>query len=101
LKKRFVIAVDSSTKDQNVAFREHLKARTPGLWWHWLSNLWLIVDTDGKYTASELVDVVQEFYPATNTLVIELPANGDTWSGFGPNVEGKNMFGWLEKKWQS
>jgi hypothetical protein len=36
-----------------MAFREYLKHRTPGLWWHWLSNLWLIVDPDGELTAPQ------------------------------------------------
>jgi hypothetical protein len=100
MKKRFVVMLDSSTKEQNEAFREYLKAATPGLWWHWLENSWLLVDPKGTLTASELTDKVMVTYPGVSNLVLEFSDDHDTWSGFGPMKPEKNMFPWLRKNWR-
>lgn len=98
MKKRFVVAVDSATKEQNDTFREFLKSRGLG-WWHWLTNLWLVADGAGRLTAQEIRDVLRQHYPSVHTLVLELREDDDTWSGFGPSSETKNMFKWLRQNW--
>ena len=99
MRKRFVIALGSTTKEQNDAFREYLNKIAPGRWWHWIQDLWLIVDPNGELNATSLREKASEYYPAVTCLVLEIGHDDDTWAGFGPAASGKSMFPWLEKHW--
>lgn len=96
MRKRFTVATDSATDEQNEAMVEYIRSR--GLtWWHWIHNYWLIADAEGELTASELVDDLKRIYPEVNTVVLELRADGDTWAGWGPRAK---FFTWLRKEWK-
>jgi hypothetical protein len=69
-------------------------------WWHWLSNTWLISDANGNLKASFLRDNVVEIFNKEHAFVIEIRKNDDTWSGFGPNTEEKDMFKWINENWK-
>ena len=100
MKKRFVVLLDSSSKEQNSEFLNWIKEQGLGSW-HWLSHSWLIVDSAGISKASEIGNVVRNIYGATNHFVIEISEDGDTWSGFGPKGEDRNMFTWIHKNWNN
>ncbi len=98
MKKRFVVAIGTSTPEQDQAFREWISGSYG--WWHWIGNVWLIVDLNGMLTAAVIRDQLLECYPGVTTLVLELGVSEScTWSGFGPNTEQRNMFKWLENNW--
>jgi len=74
MKKRFVVCIDSSTKEQHDLFREFI--RNEGLaWWHWVTNVWLLVDRKGQFSASDIRDQVSRCYPNVDALVLELRAD--------------------------
>lgn len=98
MSKRYIVAVDSSTKEQANAFSEFLKSNGLG-WWHWLDNFWLIVDTRDQFSASKIRDKLGETHPRVHNLVIELNEYGDTWSGLGPSSAKRNMFTWIKETW--
>lgn len=98
MKKRFIICVNSSTKEQETKFLGFIKNENVG-WWHWLSNTWLIYDLNNGITAAHLRDKAVEIFEQENVLVIELGKDYDTWQGFGPSSEDKNMFKWLHDYW--
>lgn len=98
MKKRFVVLLNSSSKEQNDEFLDWLKEQNTG-WWHWLSNSWLISNSRGHLSAQEIRNKLNEIYRGSNNLVLELGEDYDTWSGFGPKGEDKNMFGWIKKNW--
>tara|TARA_B100000959_G_scaffold244599_1_gene268639 strand:- start:2911 stop:3207 length:297 start_codon:yes stop_codon:yes gene_type:complete len=98
MKKRFVVALDSNTKKQNDEFKEYIEEHGFA-WWYWIDGFWLLVDSSGKLTASKLRTDLGEIYPGVHMLVLELQGDDDTWSGFGPNTENRNMFSWLERNW--
>jgi len=100
MKKRFIICIDNSTEEDKSKFIEYLKSSSFA-WWHYLSDTWLLSDTSGKYTAATIRDKVREFFPTDYLMVFELSENGDTWSGFGPNTEERNMFAWIRKNWSN
>ncbi|WP_286816929.1 hypothetical protein [Marinobacter sp. UBA3607] len=100
MKKRFVVALDSSTKEQDEKFKEYIKTNKYG-WWHWIDGFWLLVDSSGQLTAKKLRSDLDEFYPRVRRVVLELRDNDDTWSGFGPKKDGKSMFDWLHRNWTS
>jgi hypothetical protein len=99
MKRRFVVGLDSSTKEQNQEFIEFIRGRQLG-WWHWISNFWLLTDPGGKLSAIELRLELGKIYPGVHTLVLELSEKDDTWSGFGPKGEDRNMFKWLNDYWK-
>ncbi|CNF16496.1 Uncharacterised protein [Yersinia rohdei] len=99
MKKRFAVAIDSSTPEGNDAFIEFIRENGLG-WWHWIENFWMISDRKGKLSASDIRDKIGEIYPGINTIVIELSEDGDTWSGYGPKKENKSMFTWLRNNWK-
>ncbi|PSS71686.1 hypothetical protein AYI85_04935 [Shewanella algae] len=98
MKKRFAVALDSNTKAQNELFKQYIKENGYG-WWYWIDGFWLLVDSSGKLTANQLRDDLGEFYPGVHKLVLELRGDDDTWSGYGPKSEKKNMFSWIKKNW--
>ncbi len=99
MKRRFIVAVDSSTKEQNEAFRDCV-VEWGVAWWHWLDNAWLICDREGVLTADEIRDALYTTHVHESCLVVQLDENGgETWSGYGPKGEGRNMFNWLRRTW--
>lgn len=98
MSKRFIVGVDSSTEEQDKAFLSFVKSHGLG-WWHWLENFWLITDSSDQLTASDIRDELGKTYPGVHKLVIELSDSGDTWSGYGPKSEKRNMFNWLNETW--
>lgn len=99
MRKRFIVAVDDTTPVQNRAFRDFIKAS--GLnWWHWISNIWLLIDEAGIWTAGQLRDKAKEFYPGENSFIVELRPDDDIWAGRGPNSEKRNMFKWIKQNWK-
>lgn len=99
MKKRFIVALDSSTSEQDKIFINYLKAKNVG-WWHWLNNLWLIYTDTGDLTARKIRDDLNVIYPTTNKIIFELSGDSDTWSGFGPSSEERNMFKWIHENWK-
>lgn len=98
MKKRFVVALDSYTDIQNNEFKSYIKDNGYG-WWHWINGFWLLVDNTGDLTAKKLRDDLAVIYPGVHKLILELRGDDDTWSGFGPKTENKDMFSWLKKNW--
>lgn len=97
MRKRFVVGVDSMSDEQEQKFLEYIRKNGYG-WWHWLNNFWLIVDGEGKLTASQLRDTLKSIVPNVNLLVIDVEGK-QNWSGFGPRSEERNMFNWIRKTW--
>ena len=97
--KRFVVLLGSATKDQDDAFLNFIKSNRLG-WWHWFPNSWLLKKLNSDIGASDLRDAARDIYGRANNLVIELNDNEDTWSGFGPKTENKDMFHWIRENWK-
>ncbi|MBS4090521.1 hypothetical protein [Pseudomonas rustica] len=99
MNKRFIILLDSVEDAQNKALIEWVKESKLG-WWHWFQNSWLLASHDESWNARTIRDKLGELVPNVNCLVFELKDGEGTWSGFGPNKEPKDMFGWLRKNWE-
>lgn len=100
MKKRFVVLLDSSTAEQGKSFQKFIEEKGLG-WWHWLGSSWLLVDARGSLTAEKLRDQLKKDFQGVYSLVLELPgdSSNDTWSGYGPKNDNKNMFDWIHKNW--
>lgn len=99
MKKRYIVCINASTAEQEQQFIDYLRSNNFG-WWHWISNTWLISDKQGKSKASLFRDKVKEIFIDENILVIEINSQKDTWAGFGPVTEDKNMFKWIKENWK-
>ena len=100
MKKRFIVALNSNTEEQNKEFKKYIKENGYS-WWYWIDGFWLLIDAKGELTASKLRKDMDEFYPEVRRLVLEIRDGDDTWSGLGPKKDGKNMFAWLHRNWSS
>jgi hypothetical protein len=100
MKKRFVICLNSSTKEQDELLKQFIKEKNFG-WWHWLSNTWLLIDDNGTFSAANIRDELKNIYPVVHMLVLELNGKGDSWAGFGTITPEKDMFKWLKDYWLS
>ncbi len=102
MSKRFIIALNSSTTEQNESFLQVIKENSFG-WWHHLENFWLLKTHDDEATAESVGQHVEKIYPGVYKLVLELSKDNDSWHGFGPNGDPKegqaNMFTWLHGDW--
>ena len=98
MSKRYIVAVDSSTKEQNDAFLEFIKVHKLS-WWHWLENFWLIIDSREELTVKGIRDELNKMYPRIHNLVIELSEDAKKWAGYGPSSEERTMFKWLKETW--
>lgn len=98
MRRKFVVAVDSSTPEQAEKLGEYIKNNGLG-WWHWLNNFWLLTDQYGKKTASDIRSDLKDIFPGVHLLVLQIDREGDTWSGFGPSGDKKDMFAWLKSTW--
>jgi hypothetical protein len=95
--KRFVVLTNARDNDQNNAFVELLRAEGFG-WWHWLQGSWLLLTSKDHHSAKFIRDKHRETFGDEYCMILELPASGGTWSGFGPTGD-KNMFDWVKRNW--
>jgi len=102
MKRRFVLATNSTTAAEDQVFKDRLNAEFPGLgWWHRLGELWLITESKGRLDAKRLRDLARECFSGKRLLVLEINADGDTWAGLGePAGNTKETFAWLHTQWK-
>ncbi len=100
MRKRYVVMLNSETNEQVNALTEWIKENNFG-WWHWLNNSWLLSDGSGKSSSAEIRDKVLDIFPGVDCIVLEIRGDGsnDTWSGFGPSTDEKDMFKWIKTNW--
>jgi len=92
--KLFLVASDSMSKEQETAFLQYIKSNGFG-WWHWLENFWIIATSNNSISSYTIRDALNDSVPGLNNLVIEVE-NVDSWGGYGPKGDDKNMFKWLQ-----
>ncbi|PIF47479.1 hypothetical protein CLU96_4537 [Chryseobacterium sp. 52] len=100
MKKRFIICLNENTStEQDKLFINYINENKVA-WWHWLATTWLITDTNGKLTASEIRSKLKEIFPNNYNMVFEFRDDKDTWAGFGKNNGDENMFEWIKNNWE-
>lgn len=101
MSKRFIVCFENknSNKDFDDNFIDYIENNNL-YWWHWISNLWLLIDPSNTLTASIIRDQIHQIFDTNRILVIELQEEKDTWSGYGP-TKPKNMFDWMKKNWSN
>jgi hypothetical protein len=100
MKRRFIVLIDASTKEQDAAFLNFLKSSKGFGYWHWLESSWLLTSSS-DVRCEEIRDKIVEIYPNINNMVLEFRDDGtDTWGGFGPKSEKSDMFKWMRDGWK-
>lgn len=97
MKKRFIIVIDSLDKDLNDKIKTYVDDNKFA-WWHWIDNLWLIVTHDEDITA---LSIRNDLDAITKNHKVVFQSYDDTWAGYGPSGEKKNMFNWLKDTWST
>ena len=99
MNRRFVIAVDGLTSEEQDKLRQFLA--THGAWWHWIDNFWLLSITSDDETISvrSIRDSIKEINKNTRAIVFEFPED-ISWATFGKkNADGRSMGDWLKETW--
>ena len=100
MKKRYIVCINNSTAEQEQLFINYAKENGLG-WWHWLNNVWFLVDSSNKVSSEVIRDKIIEIFNGEFNIVVELNSNGvDTWNGYGPSSENNDMFRWVDKNWK-
>ena len=88
-----MVAVNNPTPQETAAITALFKVSGNG-WWHYVEGLWFTVDHSGMQTAEQIRDAVRNI-TGNKWLIVQELGPGGIWSGYGPNTEGNDMFGWL------
>jgi hypothetical protein len=96
VKRRFVLCVDNATKEQQDTLTEFLKETSELGYWHWFSDVWLVIEYDQTWTAGKFRDHLNHIIPGANKMVFQIDGD-NTWSGFG----NEQMFKWMKDTWQN
>jgi hypothetical protein len=94
--KRFVIAAKTSTSSDAIKISDLFRPRFA--WWHWIDNVWLVVDKKDQLTPQTIRDMIGVAVPGTHLIVLQVESGG-TWSGFGLKTPTKDMFKWIKEHW--
>jgi hypothetical protein len=94
--KRFAVAIDNPSVEENIAFNAYIEKHQLG-WWHWVGTFWLIVDGSSSLTSILLLEDLRAIYPNKDLIVIELNQGAVSWAAFGPNGPNRDMFPWLHQ----
>lgn len=98
MKRRYVVCFDALDNDQSKAITNALSENKLG-WWHWIDNVWFIADSQGKFNAVEIRELLKVFAPEERMIVLELNKERDTWAGIRANDPDKKMFKWFNETW--
>lgn len=96
MKKRYIVCLNDSTKEQEEAFLKYIEKEN-FKWWHRFSNIWLLVDVTGESDVKSLRSAVNKAFDFEHNLVFELKKGN--WAGYGPIKGEKDIFSWLKDNW--
>ncbi len=96
--RRFVFAVDPSSPEEQLAFKNSLGEAVS--WWHWVSTVWLIVDPNDTLNVDSLVDKSRLHYPGKDCFILQLNDDGtQRWSGLVSETARGMADEWLNGMW--
>ena len=91
--KRFVIATDPLSTDEEKAFIEFIKRYG---WWHWLPNFWLAQDSSDVLTVTKIRDEIHKINAAARAWVFEVEPV--TWSALTKeDSQGRDGTDWMQR----
>jgi len=96
MKKHFMAAAGPISTEEEKSITDYFRGQHA--WWHWINDLWLIIDDSGKLTAEKIRNHVHTVAPNARILVLEVQKGAD-WAGIGPQTKEKDMFRWIQKVW--
>lgn len=94
--QRFVLTTDTLTAEQEQSIKTALEQKGC-LWWHWLPNLWLVVDASNQTSANGLRDIVQQVSLPASCLVLEVPPGYWALRISKDKIDASK--GWLDSYW--
>lgn len=95
MKKKFIVAIDSSNNEINDKIIQYAKDNKFG-WWHWIQDFW-ILSTYREVDAATIRNDLNEI-TLNRKLILEVKEPG-SWAGRGPNSDDENMFTWIKENW--
>lgn len=94
--RRFAVGANPMTDEEKATIQEWLRGTCS--WWNWINGLWLIRSDKDFHTTETIRDEFHKLAPDAHIIVIQIPS-GDTWAGYGPYNEQRDMFRWINNTW--
>ena len=91
--RRFALIVDDATREQQDSVTNWLRT-TELSFWHYLSDVWLVLDSRDTETTVSLRDHLKQAVPGKTTMVLKVDGPNN-WAAFGPT----DKFKWLHSTW--
>lgn len=82
MKQRFIVMVDSLTREQELDLRARFGNAGVG-WWHWVRGTWLLVDRENKLDLAKIYHVLREIAGDRDCLAMRVTEE-TAWIGYGP-----------------
>jgi hypothetical protein len=92
--RRFLVAVEGMAAPEEEQFIAYIRKEGMG-WWHWIANIWLLVDERDTITARIIRDKLSEIAKPSRCLILEV--DPVTWSGVRNDPK---MFDWMTRAWK-
>ena len=94
MKRRFIVIINDASNTEQDVVTAHFRG-VPGIgFWHWFSDVWLIVDTTNKLNAENLRNRLNELLPNSHKIVINAE-NVNNWAAYGRTEN----FQWFRDEW--
>lgn len=98
MKRRFVVGLDSFTKEQHEEFKNKIDG--PGIyWWHWIDGMWLITTDNDEITTGKIIEQIRTVNEKSRAVVFEFPEDVTWTTTVHKNASGKKISDWLKSKW--
>lgn len=97
MKKRYFVAVEGLTPEQEKSLLGYFKEQGVA-WWHHIANVWLIVDRKDNVSAQGIRDKIKEIATMGGPCLIMQVHDDITWSGLYRSGR-KDTFDWIKKTW--
>lgn len=94
MKRRFIISTETLSPDKEAKLKTEIGSV---IWWHWLPNTWLIIDTSDTVSVSSLRDAVRRVSTSTECLVLEV--DHKSWSALTRKTVNGRLSDWVKKNW--
>ena len=89
---RLVVVAQGGSEAEKGKFSEHLSTDVMLAWWHWMPDVWLIVDAQFR-TPAQWLEIVRSIMPGTIVLVTLASTEIAGWIA----VEGHE---WISDQWE-
>ena len=100
MSRKFVLAIDDLSDKQEDELISYLNDSEFN-WWHWIGDLWLVIDNSDSYDETRLRDIISEDLGMRTTILVMFVKDTTAvkLSGLVPTEHKAEITDWIQNKW--